>query len=183
MTRKTLCFDSKKCVGCYACTVACMDQNDIDVVSDGLMYRHIAHIESKQAGEVRIVHVSMACMHCDNAECLDACPSGALRRDAASDAVFVRRTPCALLQRNGTDAPSAVFPFRDARFEKPRLRLVPLAPREGKASRRARLNRLHRSVPLAVGAPDRIARKRFVPPVVEPKTVHPVDFRHKDAPG
>ena len=58
MTRKTLCFDSKKCVGCYACTVACMDQNDIDVVSDGLMYRHIAYIESKQAGEVRIVHVS-----------------------------------------------------------------------------------------------------------------------------
>ena len=115
MTRKTLCFDSKKCVGCYACTVACMDQNDIDIVGDGLMYRHIAHVESKQAGEVRIVHISMACMHCDNAECLDAmriverfssvasCASVAMRvRWLARSAfpVSVATAPC----RNATHA-------------------------------------------------------------------------------
>ena len=111
MTRKTLCFDSKKCVGCYACTVACMDQNDIDVVGDGLMYRHIAHVESRQAGEVRIVHVSMACMHCDNAECLDACPAGALRRDADSGAVVVRRELCI-----GCHACAMACPFGIPRF-------------------------------------------------------------------
>ena len=59
MTRKTLCFDSKKCVGCYACTVACMDQNDIDIVGDGLMYRHIAHVESKLISFHEIHYVDM----------------------------------------------------------------------------------------------------------------------------
>ena len=41
MTKKTLYFDAKKCVGCYACAVACMDQNDIDLLAGDLMFRHV----------------------------------------------------------------------------------------------------------------------------------------------
>ena len=94
MTKKTLLFDAEACVGCYACSVACMDQNDIDVFGDQLMYRHIMHIERMHDGEVQRTHVSLACQHCENADCLDACPSRALRRDVATDAVFVRRELC-----------------------------------------------------------------------------------------
>ena len=111
MTKKTLYFDSETCVGCYACAVACMDQNDIDVLADGLAYRHIMHFEREEAGEVRIAHVSSACMHCDNAECLDACPSGALRRDLASGAVIVRRELCI-----GCHACAMACPFGIPRF-------------------------------------------------------------------
>ena len=111
MTRKAICFDAAKCVGCYACTVACMDQNDIDVGADGLMYRHVVHVESTKENEVRIAHASIACMHCDNAECLDACPAGALRRDAASGAVIVRRELCI-----GCHACAMACPFGIPRF-------------------------------------------------------------------
>ncbi len=111
MNNKALCFDSEKCVGCYACAVACMDQNDIDVVHDGLAYRHVTHIEIGGGSEVRVVHVSMACMHCETAECLDACPSGALKRDAASGAVIVRRELCI-----GCHACAMACPFGVPRF-------------------------------------------------------------------
>ena len=108
MIRKSLCFDAKKCVGCYACAVACMDQNDIDVVGDGVAYRFVAHVEGKDGGAVRIAHVSMACMHCEAAECdgtmqkcdacyartrfgygpacAEICPTGALTFEEVNDA-------------------------------------------------------------------------------------------------
>jgi len=89
MTKKTLYFDSQKCVGCYACAVACMDQNDTDLLSGDLMFRHVLHVEGREAGEVCITHVSLACQHCEGAECLDACPSRALRRDPESGSVSV----------------------------------------------------------------------------------------------
>ena len=94
MNKKTLLFDAEACVGCYACAVACMDQNDIDVIGDQLAYRHVMHVERVHDGETRITHVSLACQHCEGAECLDACPSRALRRDVATGAVLVRRELC-----------------------------------------------------------------------------------------
>lgn len=111
MTSKTLSFDAGKCVGCYACAVACMDQNDIDATAGQQMYRQVMHYENARAGEVRVTHVSLACMHCDAAECLDACPSGALRRDAGSDAVVVRRELCI-----GCHACAMACPFGVPRF-------------------------------------------------------------------
>ena len=110
-SKKALCFDADKCVGCYACAVACMDQNDIDVIADGLMYRHVAHFENADANGFRMTHVSLSCMHCENAECLDACPAGALRRDPATNAVIVRRQLCI-----GCHACAMACPFGIPRF-------------------------------------------------------------------
>ena len=111
MTKKTLCFDSEKCVGCHACVVACADQNDIDVLAGQHLRRRVEHYESDEAGEVRIAHVSLGCMQCEAAECLDACPSGALRRDAASGAVIVRQELCI-----GCHACAFACPFGVPRF-------------------------------------------------------------------
>lgn len=111
MSRKTLLFDAQACVGCYACAVACMDQNDIDVFGDQLAYRHVMHVERVQGGEVHITHVSLACQHCENAECLDACPSRALRCDAVTGAVLVHREQCI-----GCHACAMACPFGIPRF-------------------------------------------------------------------
>ncbi len=94
MTSKTLHFEARTCVGCYACVVACMDQNDLDVLAGDVPLRHVVHIEDAVTGEVRVTHVSLACQHCEAAECLDACPSRALVRDAATGAVIVRPELC-----------------------------------------------------------------------------------------
>ena len=111
MTKKTLYFDAAQCVGCYACAVACMDQNDLDMVGEGIAFRRVMHFESKEGGAVRIAHVSTACMHCEDAECLDACPSRALRRDSATSAVVVRRELCI-----GCHACAMACPFGVPRF-------------------------------------------------------------------
>ena len=94
MTSKTLHFEAGKCVGCYACAVACMDQNDLDLLAGDVALRNVVHIEDAVSGAVRVTHVSLACQHCEAAECLDACPSRALVRDAATDAVTVRPELC-----------------------------------------------------------------------------------------
>jgi len=88
-----------------------MDQNDTDLLGGDLMFRSVMHVENMEAGEVRIAHVSTACMHCDNAECLDACPSRALRRDPESGAVIVRRELCI-----GCHACAMACPFGIPRF-------------------------------------------------------------------
>ena len=110
-TQKTIVFDAAKCFGCHACSVACMDQNDIDIQRDGVMLRRVADVEQMQAGEVRIAHVSLACMHCADAGCIDACPSRALTRDFATGAVVVRRELCI-----GCRACAMACPFGVPRF-------------------------------------------------------------------
>lgn len=92
--KKTIVFDSEKCFGCYACSVACMDQNDIDIRREGVMLRRVIDFENELSGEVRITHESLACMHCEDAPCMDACPSRALVRDYETGAVIIRRELC-----------------------------------------------------------------------------------------
>ena len=112
MTSKTLCFEAEKCVGCYACAVSCMDQNDIDPFAGDQAFRQVMHFESLCDGEVHVLHVSLACQHCEAAECLDACPSRALRRDEASGAVIVRHELCV-----GCHSCAMVCPFGIPRFD------------------------------------------------------------------
>ena len=108
---KTLYFNPEKCVGCYASAVACMDQNDIDLAAGQIPFRNVVSYEGEKEGEVWTAHVSMACQHCESAECLDACPSRALRRDPATGAVVVRAELCI-----GCHACAMACPFGVPRF-------------------------------------------------------------------
>lgn len=73
-------FDSEKCVSCGACTVACMDQNNIDP-NTMVPFRHVHTLEWQEAGKTVFTNLSMACMHCTDAPCIQACPVGCLRKD------------------------------------------------------------------------------------------------------
>ena len=74
-------LDPGRCVGCGACAVACMDQNDIVPARPQDLFRKIATIEIGHGPSTRFVYLSVACMHCDDAPCITACPSGCLRKD------------------------------------------------------------------------------------------------------
>jgi Fe-S-cluster-containing dehydrogenase component len=85
---KKIILDLDLCVGCGACSVACMDQNDIYPEQGGQPYRRIYQNES------RLQFVSQACQHCDDSPCVTACPTGALCRDPATGAVLTNRDIC-----------------------------------------------------------------------------------------
>lgn len=93
-------LDVERCVGCEACVVACMDQNDLEVERKEHAWRRVFPLEPETPREpeprsvAALVFVSLACMHCGDAPCLPACPTGAIGRVAATGAVVVEGERC-----------------------------------------------------------------------------------------
>ena len=81
MKKYAIDLDMSKCISCGACAIACMDQNDIDVEEGQKPFRNVFNIEKKEKGEIRFGHLSLACMHCENAPCITGCPSACIRKD------------------------------------------------------------------------------------------------------
>ena len=90
MEKKIFDLDLDRCVGCYACVVACMDQNDIVPADEDFMWRDVASILNKG----NIQYASLACMHCDDAPCMIACPTGAVFRDTETRLVGADKSKC-----------------------------------------------------------------------------------------
>lgn len=73
-------FDPKKCAACGACAVACMDQNDIDL-QEQEPFRQVYCVESRPNGTAFFQNFSISCMHCADAPCVLACPTGCIYKD------------------------------------------------------------------------------------------------------
>ena len=74
MTRYGMLINTKKCIGCYACRVACQRQNNLLPTEDFIRY------EEHEVGtypNVRVETVPLQCMHCEDAPCVAVCPTGA----------------------------------------------------------------------------------------------------------
>ena len=74
-------LDESKCIACGACAVACMDQNDIRPENGDTPFRSCFTGERGEGAETKFSFMSLACMHCENAPCVSACPTGCLRKD------------------------------------------------------------------------------------------------------
>jgi len=85
-------FDVKRCSGCMACVVACMDQNDLPDHSPS--FRHVACLESGADQGAKMHFLSLACLHCGEAPCVEVCPTGALFKREEDGIVHVREDLC-----------------------------------------------------------------------------------------
>ena len=68
-------IDNRKCIGCHACTVACKSEHDVPI---GVNRTWVKYIEKGQFPNSRRIFSVMRCNHCDDAPCVDICPTRAL---------------------------------------------------------------------------------------------------------
>jgi len=100
-------LDESKCIACGACSVACMDQNDIDVAAGEAPYR--TGVVTEADGLLR--YSSIGCLHCADAPCMAACPVDCLYRDEETGFVLCDEVRCI-----GCRACAAACPVSHPRF-------------------------------------------------------------------
>lgn len=88
-------FDADRCCACSACMIGCMDQNDIDPSAGESCFRKTYDNEVGLAdGSIYCAYLSAACMHCDDAPCITACPVGCLSKDPDTGFTIYDNTNC-----------------------------------------------------------------------------------------
>jgi len=107
--RYTMVIDTRLCVGCMNCVVACKTENHVPESFDRDWITETVHGEFP---DVRLEIRSERCNHCDNPPCVHCCPTGASHRGIGG-LVSVTRNQCI-----GCKACMAACPY-DARFPHP----------------------------------------------------------------
>lgn len=69
--RWVMVIDLRKCVGCHACTIACVAENKLP---PGVVYRPVLEQEIGAFPNVTRTFLPKPCMQCDNPPCVPVCP-------------------------------------------------------------------------------------------------------------
>lgn len=72
--RYAMAIDTRRCVGCKACVVACKAENK---TPPGVSYRVVVEGKLANEDERKPSFLSMSCNQCDNPSCVKVCPVGA----------------------------------------------------------------------------------------------------------
>ncbi len=104
--RLGLVIDLDTCVGCHACVVSCKEWNtgghpaplsDLNPYGEGQIGAWLNRGHSYEVGEgadSRTVHFPKSCLHCENAQCVTVCPTGASYKREADGIVLVDEERC-----------------------------------------------------------------------------------------
>ncbi len=84
--------DLRKCIGCQACTVACILEN---AVPEGSFRTHVSVYEVEREGrDPTMVMLPRLCNHCTNPPCVPVCPVGATFKKEGTGEVLVDADRC-----------------------------------------------------------------------------------------
>ncbi len=85
-------FDQARCTGCFACSIACKDWNDIPAGPATWM-----RIQTKESGKypkVSVSRLATSCYHCESAVCSFVCPNEAVTKRDEDGIVVVDQDKC-----------------------------------------------------------------------------------------
>ena len=102
--------DTRRCVGCSACSIACRSENDVPL---GHTRRWVQQVTRGRFPQLSMQVWSDCCQHCDNPPCVYSCPTGASYVDEATGTTQVAKEKC-----TGCKACVASCPY-DARYVHP----------------------------------------------------------------
>ncbi|EGL82670.1 4Fe-4S ferredoxin iron-sulfur binding domain-containing protein [Caldalkalibacillus thermarum TA2.A1] len=108
--RKGMFIDTSICIGCKACETACKEWNELPMNPNygfsgqsydntqklnGENWRHVKFIEdfSEDRSEARWLFLSDSCKHCQQAGCMEVCPTNAIIR-TEYDTVYIDPNVC-----------------------------------------------------------------------------------------
>ncbi|MGE0076599.1 MAG: DmsC/YnfH family molybdoenzyme membrane anchor subunit [Bacteroidales bacterium] len=91
MTEKGFNFDYSKCVGCHACLVACYNENK---TQPPISWRQVQTYNRLKVPLSGFINLSIACNHCIDAPCLNACPANAYEKDSVTGAIIHHSERC-----------------------------------------------------------------------------------------
>lgn len=77
MARLGMLIDLHTCIGCHACSVACKAEFDVPL---GVFRDTVIYVEDGVHPDVTRHFIPVLCNHCEDAPCLDACPTDAITR-------------------------------------------------------------------------------------------------------
>lgn len=84
--------DIDQCIGCKACEVHCKTKNKS---GEGAYFCKIIEVGPKMKNNLPVLDfVYMACFHCEQAWCVDACPTAAMQRRDKDGIIFVEKSLC-----------------------------------------------------------------------------------------
>ncbi|MEE9551349.1 MAG: 4Fe-4S dicluster domain-containing protein, partial [Candidatus Binatia bacterium] len=70
-------IDQNRCIGCHACTVACKEEHNVPI---GVNRTWVKYIEKGKFPETSRHFAVLRCNHCDDAPCIEICPTVSLFR-------------------------------------------------------------------------------------------------------
>ncbi|GGK76617.1 4Fe-4S ferredoxin [Planomonospora parontospora subsp. parontospora] len=77
MARLGMLVDLNTCIGCHACSVACKAEFDVPL---GVFRDTVKYVEHGSYPQATRHFIPVLCNHCEDAPCLNACPTGAVVR-------------------------------------------------------------------------------------------------------
>jgi Fe-S-cluster-containing dehydrogenase component len=128
--QRAILVDREKCVGCYACVVACKLEHNLppypvsppvgDAQGPELIRIHQVGPQMRD-DEVQQHFEAIVCMHCLDAPCISACPTSAIYKDVETDITLVHEDEC-----TGCESCLGVCPYGAPQFYDGKLYLCDL---------------------------------------------------------
>jgi tetrathionate reductase subunit B len=118
-----LVFDTRRCIGCRTCVIACKAENGIEVGSWMKVLNNSGTTTDMPVGQYPDLSLSWqvnTCMHCENPPCLEACPAEGAIYQRSDGIVLMDREKCTGCQTCADACPFDAIRFNpgDGRAEK-----------------------------------------------------------------